>query len=133
MIAHNNNIKVFIDAAKGAVRLDSYPSLTSIHIKTSPTNQDFHILAEASFDPELVQHAGAPQKVWLEIRSPADSDDLFVEVVWVDKAATRMPETVWLQWQPNPDSGMVVYVVVSIIRKIYSSTEITTFAIYKAL
>ena len=39
-----------------------------------------------------VREAGAPEEVWLDIRSDADSDVLHYSVIWVNKTATRLPE-----------------------------------------
>lgn len=39
-----------------------------------------------------VQEAGAPVEVWTEIISPPTSGNLFYDVTWVNKTATRLPE-----------------------------------------
>lgn len=39
-----------------------------------------------------VTQAGAPAAVWLEYVSPPSGDALFVDVTWVNKTATRLPE-----------------------------------------
>ena len=39
-----------------------------------------------------VAEAGAPAQVWLTYTSPPGSDSLFVDVTWVNKTATRLPE-----------------------------------------
>jgi hypothetical protein len=39
-----------------------------------------------------VQEAGAPAEVWLDIQAPEDTDSLLLDVIWVNKTATRLPE-----------------------------------------
>ena len=39
-----------------------------------------------------VTQAGAPAAVWLEYISPPSGNALFVDVTWVNKTATRLPE-----------------------------------------
>lgn len=52
---------------------------------------------QATFPEEVVQQAGAPAAIWTELRSPAGSSDLFVDVIWENKTATRLPETLWVR------------------------------------
>ncbi len=52
---------------------------------------------QARFPAAAVEEAGAPQAIWTEIRSPADSQALFVDVIWENKTATRLPETLWVR------------------------------------
>ena len=39
-----------------------------------------------------VKHAGAPEEVWLDIKSEEDSEMLQYDVIWVNKTPTRLPE-----------------------------------------
>ncbi len=52
----------------------------------------FHVHAKCSLPRWAVQEAGAPEEVWLDIHSEADSDVLKYNVIWVNKTATRLPE-----------------------------------------
>jgi hypothetical protein len=44
------------------------------------------------FPQRAVAEAGAPAAVWLEYASPPDSPALYLDVTWVNKTATRLPE-----------------------------------------
>ena len=39
-----------------------------------------------------VEEAGAPAEVWVDIQAPEDADSLYLDVIWVNKTATRLPE-----------------------------------------
>ena len=45
-----------------------------------------------TFPQRAVAEAGAPAAVWLEYTSPPDSPALYLDVTWVNKTATRLPE-----------------------------------------
>lgn len=112
----------------GAKSQDAYPTLQTVwqcdpspmdHITTTTTatttattassekrrqemgENSFHIVAQSYFkDESLVNKAGGPAQLFLEITSPADSTDLFIDVIMENKTATRLPEATWFKWQP---------------------------------
>lgn len=45
-----------------------------------------------------VREAGAPAEVWVDIQAPEDSDSLYLDVIWVNKTATRLPEVSQWAW-----------------------------------
>lgn len=45
-----------------------------------------------TFPRWTIAEAGAPAAVWLEYASLPDSPALYVDVTWVNKTATRLPE-----------------------------------------
>ena len=45
-----------------------------------------------------VREAGAPAEVWMDIQAPEDSDSLYLDVIWVNKTATRLPEVTQWAW-----------------------------------
>jgi hypothetical protein len=49
-----------------------------------------HVLLE--LPTWTVVDAGAPRKIWLELESRAEDPRLFVNVVWINKTPTRLPE-----------------------------------------
>ena len=51
-----------------------------------------HVLLKQSLPARLVRDAGAPAELWTEIISPPYSDNLFYDVIWVNKTPTRLPE-----------------------------------------
>ena len=52
----------------------------------------FKVLIKGSMPEWAVAEAGAPSEVWLDIQAPEDTDSLYLDVVWVNKTATRLPE-----------------------------------------
>jgi hypothetical protein len=52
----------------------------------------FHAAVKLRFPRQAVAEAGAPAAVWLEYASPPDSPALYIDVTWVNKTATRLPE-----------------------------------------
>jgi hypothetical protein len=52
----------------------------------------FHVLVKSTVLDWAVKHAGAPETVWLDIRSRADDPDLHIDLLLVNKTATRLPE-----------------------------------------
>ena len=52
----------------------------------------FHAAVKLRFPQRAVAEAGAPAAVWLEYASPPDSPALYLDVTWVNKTATRLPE-----------------------------------------
>ena len=52
----------------------------------------FKALLKGSMPAWAVQEAGAPSEVWLDIQAPEDTDSLLLDVIWVNKTATRLPE-----------------------------------------
>lgn len=80
------------------------------HSRLSPTitkvykQQDgngFKALLKGSMPAWAVQDAGAPAEVWLDIQAPEDTDSLLLDVIWVNKTATRLPEAMWVQFAPS--------------------------------
>ena len=58
------------------------------------------------------EEAGAPAEVWTEVVSPAGSANLYYDVTWVNKTATRLPEVrrgLWHTWRlgPHRSDGLV--------------------------
>lgn len=52
----------------------------------------FHAAIKLVFPRWAVAEAGAPEVVWLEYASLPDSPALYLDVTWVNKTATRLPE-----------------------------------------
>ena len=52
----------------------------------------FKALLKGSMPSWAVQEAGAPAEVWLDLQAPEDADSLYIDVIWVNKTATRLPE-----------------------------------------
>ena len=52
----------------------------------------FKALLKGSMPGWAVREAGAPAEVWLDIQAPEDTDSLVLDVIWVNKTATRLPE-----------------------------------------
>ncbi len=52
----------------------------------------FEVVVVTTMPQEQVQYYGAPAQVWYNIRSPGEDDALLVDILWVNKTATRLPE-----------------------------------------
>ena len=52
----------------------------------------FEVVVVTTMPQELVQYYGAPAQVWYNIRSPGEDDTLLMDILWVNKTATRLPE-----------------------------------------
>ncbi|KAK9821791.1 hypothetical protein WJX81_004092 [Elliptochloris bilobata] len=81
-------------------RADTVPQARQVWLQqVSPGS--FRVLVRASMPLELTESAGGPAEVWLDIASLAGDDRLLYDVLWVNKTATRLPEAVWLAFQPS--------------------------------
>ena len=65
------------------------------------------MILRATLPEWAVREAGAPTEVWTEVISPPESSNLFYDVTWVNKTATRLPEV--RQNPPNQDLGRRIY------------------------
>jgi hypothetical protein len=52
----------------------------------------FSLVALASLPADLVQGYGAPAQVRYNISSPGNDSRLLMDILWVNKTATRLPE-----------------------------------------
>ncbi len=66
-----------------------------VHVTVQEGN-GFKALLKGSMPAWAVQEAGAPAEVWLDIQAPEDTDSLLLDVIWVNKTATRLPEVITL-------------------------------------
>ena len=76
---------------------------TLIHTAASPERLlacaqealgSFEVVVVTSMPQALVQTYGAPAQVWYNIRSPGEDDALLMDILWVNKTATRLPEVI---------------------------------------
>lgn len=72
--------------------------------------RDSTFLMQGSFARELVGEYGAPAQVWLEVTLPDETLDpqrdttINITVYLVNKTATRLPESLSVAFQPNPQA-----------------------------
>ena len=66
------------------------------HARSACSLQDaegsFHVVVVANSEQEQVEYYGAPAQVWYSFTSPGEDDRLLMEILWVNKTATRLPE-----------------------------------------
>lgn len=55
--------------------------------------------------PPAAVAVGAPRRLVLLLHAPPDSADLQLSLVWADKAATRIPEALWLRFHLGPGAA----------------------------
>ena len=86
----------------GAESREWQPTLSAVEV--SQDEQGHRILAHLSLqDPEASQsgRVAFPQKLYLELKLPAAKPVIHMELSWFGKPATRMPEAMWLTFNPN--------------------------------
>ncbi len=59
-------------------------------------------LLQTSLDPTTYTDFGAPRVLWTELEVPRSGSTLRLDLQWFNKTTTRLPETIWLQFQPKP-------------------------------
>lgn len=62
------------------------------------------MVAELRIDDAASEHAGAvawPGEMYLELLLPDNEPVVHINLSWFKKAANRMPEAMWLTFQPN--------------------------------
>ncbi|WIA38239.1 hypothetical protein OEZ86_001582 [Tetradesmus obliquus] len=101
--------------AAGALE-EVYESFAPSGSSTNSSKQLRQLSLRYSFPRELVEKVGAPPTMWTIISCPdsspipsssssssnAGQGDLEVSVVWQGKRPTRLPEALWLSFQPAP-------------------------------
>ena len=67
-----------------------------------------NFLVKSSVPQQLHQVAGAPQFVWTNVTvnqpTAAGAASLNIELSWVNKAATKLPEALWVRFDSDSDS-----------------------------
>ncbi len=85
----------------GAKSQDWLPSLAALHAKED--EQGHHLLARMEIrDPEALRsgRAAFPQKIYMELLLPNAEPVIHLNFYWFQKPATRMPEAMWLSFNP---------------------------------
>jgi len=91
--------KVNIDGG-GAKHRVALPTLQSVWLKNSTTATNF--IVEVTFPSDLNVLAGTPRQIWYNIT--VTSSQLFVEILFLSKAPTRLPEGMFLRFSPSSPS-----------------------------
>src|SRR5271170_1820010 len=85
----------------GAVSQEWHPKLTDLHIEETP---DAHrIIASLQIDDEEAFRSGRaafPRRIYFELLLPNQQPVIDLNVYWFQKSATRMPEAIWLTFNP---------------------------------
>eukprot|EP00884_Botryococcus_braunii_P018962 jgi/Botrbrau1/574/Bobra.0010s0040.1 len=108
-VTQDNSWWVLPDLAKPGIskssprprRLDLFANSSEIFVKKD-NGSSFHVLVKSEVLPWAVKHVGAPQAVWLDIRSKENDRDLYIDVILANKTATRLPEALWVTFTPDP-------------------------------
>ncbi len=89
----------------GAESREWHPALSAMEV--SQDDQGHRILAHLSLDDSEAFDSGRaafPQRLYLQLTLPAAEPVIHLELSWFDKPATRMPEAMWLTFNPEvPD------------------------------
>ncbi|MEW5303240.1 MAG: hypothetical protein WDW36_005948 [Sanguina aurantia] len=59
------------------------------------------LMLEFKFDAWAVRLAGAPQSMWVTYAFSKHSEAIQMEVAWINKTATRLPEALWVKFKPG--------------------------------
>jgi hypothetical protein len=74
-----------------------YPNVVSMW--KDEMNKTF--LVELTFPDQIIEDYGGSKTIWLNYTFPIDSPPMiFVEVQWFNKTATRLPESIWIEFNP---------------------------------
>lgn len=84
----------------GAARADVDPVAQRVWAASS-SEAGIHVVTRSTFPAHFVGRAGAPAAVWTEVRALPGSNGLLVDILWENKTATRLPETLWVRWSPS--------------------------------
>lgn len=76
------------------------PHVESIWKTVSSSGSDV-ITTEMTFDLQAHEECGAPAAVWVTLSAPRGARDVNVTVLLVNKTATRLPEALFLTFQPT--------------------------------
>ncbi len=86
----------------GAESREWQPSLSKLEI--AQAGDDCHLLAHLNIhDPEAAAsgRAAFPGQMYLKLTLPGAEPAIHLELSWFQKPATRMPEALWLTFNPN--------------------------------
>ena len=75
-----------------AEHVRSWAPLTGSACCLQDAEGSFQVVVVAASEQEQVQYYGAPEEVWYSFTSPGEDDRLLMEILWVNKTATRLPE-----------------------------------------
>lgn len=101
--AHSYNSKSFTENDFGKPGLERYNNtkMQSIAVTKIVEADTDHLVAQLAFtDPIREANAGRPEEVWLSL-TRSNNDAILLEISMFKKAATRMPEALWLSMMPH--------------------------------
>ena len=87
------------------LRRDVPPSLHALYLKQQPTNRadECVFLVHSTISGPVVTEAGAPQTIWTEVHVAENTLDF--QVLWTDKRATRLTESIFFSFVPSNPTG----------------------------
>jgi|SRR5579872_1505979 len=96
---------------EGAASRTWHPSLSVLSVSKGATSQT--ILAKLEIRDAAAQQSGRtayPEKLFLELFLPDDEPQIHLNFYWFEKPATRLPEALWLTFNPvvgDPNGWML--------------------------
>jgi hypothetical protein len=85
----------------GAKSQEWHPEPAAVHVEE--TADAHRIVIQTQFADEEALRSGRaafPRKVWMELRLPKTRMEMDINVSWFGKPATRLPEALWLSFNP---------------------------------
>ncbi|CAF1084656.1 unnamed protein product [Rotaria sp. Silwood1] len=64
-------------------------------------NMNKTFLIELTFPDDIIENYGGSKTLWLNYTFPLDSPPtIFIQLEWFNKTATRIPESIWIEFNP---------------------------------
>ncbi|MCA0453743.1 MAG: DUF5054 domain-containing protein [Chloroflexi bacterium] len=93
----DDNMKPGMEAAHAKSQF-WLPALVNLWTNNSQTQPTF--IAELTFDGEAITKYGCPKVVFVRVAASVQEPVIKVDLQWFEKAANRLPEALWLGFQP---------------------------------
>ena len=82
-----------------------FPTLVALYQNTNLPQGGCNFLSELNLDPTTVTYYGGMESIWLNITIDANPlltlPSVMVELIWLNKTATRLAESSWLSFNVN--------------------------------
>jgi hypothetical protein len=76
-----------------------YPESATVLRRTEAPGCDF--LVELTMPEAAHLRYGAPATLWLRVEVPPERAEAHLDLVWLDKTTTRLPESLWMIFRPR--------------------------------
>ncbi|CAF0801296.1 unnamed protein product [Rotaria sordida] len=89
------------DFAKPGLTNSESQTLYPYVISMWKDNMNTTVLIELTFSNNTIENYGGSKTLWLNYTFPLDSSStIFIQLEWFNKTATRLPESIWIEFNP---------------------------------